>query len=194
MGKQVFDTVSARNRFDSTPQGSWYRQGWAWFLLTPLIVIILVMAGFITAAVKWSDDVVIDNYYREGRMYNERLEQDQRAAAWKMQADLSFDLETGEAFLTLQGDDVPPSLVLLVQHPTEADLDQVLTFASTGQGHYRADIEKSLHFKRYLQLFAGQSAMDRVDATWRLKSEIDFEVSAQSVMVPRDVAQPPAAH
>ncbi|MBB3169350.1 FixH family protein [Simiduia aestuariiviva] len=173
-----------RNDLDNTP---WYRQGWAWFLLTPLIVIVLVMAVLITIAVRWSDDVVIDNYYREGRMYNERLEQDTLARTLSVQADIQFDLETGEAFLSLQGDTTAASLVLLVQHPTEADLDQVLVFQSTGQGNYRADLERRVEYMRYLQLFPGGSAADRALAPWRLKGQVNFSDAQQVLLRP----QPP---
>lgn len=158
-------------------QGPWYRQGWAWFLLTPLIVIVLVMAGYITVAVKMSDDVVIDNYYREGRMYNERLEQDHRATALGLRAELSFDLETGEAFIQMTGAELPETLVLLLQHPTEADLDQTIILNAIGEGRYRGDLVLGVNFSRYLLLFPGLSIADRATATWRLKDQIDFQKS-----------------
>lgn len=163
----------------------WYRQGWAWFLLTPLIVIVLVMAVFISIAVKMADDVVVDNYYREGRMYNERLEQDSRARALGIQADVRFDLETGEAFLTLAGADQPPSLVLLVQHPTEADHDQVLIFSATGHSHYRADLERNIQHARYLQLFPGANASARAEAEWRLKGQLNFTDAQHLLLAPQ---------
>lgn len=166
---------------DNTP---WYRQGWAWFLLTPLIVIVLVMAVLITIAVRWSDDVVIDNYYREGRMYNERLEQDQVARTLNIRADINFDLETGEAFLTLAGDTSAASLVLLVQHPTEADLDQVLIFNHTGQGNFRADLQHHIQHAHYLQLFPGRAESDRPKATWRLKAQLNFSEATRVQMQP----------
>jgi uncharacterized protein len=163
---------------------AWYRQGWAWFLLTPLIVIVLVMTAYISIAVKMADDVVVDNYYREGRMYNERLEQDHQAQALGMRADLRFDLETGEAFMVLHGDDQPASLVLLVQHPTEADLDQVLVFSATGHSNYRADLDQAIHYARYLQLFPGSAAVDRAAARWRLKGELNFSDAQQVQLQP----------
>lgn len=171
----------------------WYRQGWAWFLLTPLIAIIVVMAAYISVAVKLSDDVVVDNYYREGRMYNDRLEQDQLAASLEVSAQIQFDLETGEVFLTLamnaQPDQVVDvkSLVLLIQHPTEADLDQVVILTATGDGKFRGDLDLGLHYSRYLQLFPGDSAVDRATAKWRLKSQVDFEKAQSLTMQPSEV-------
>ena len=59
--------------------GPWYKQFWAWFILTPLIVVVLVWIPFLTIVVKNADDTVIDNYYKEGRMINQRADQDRRA-------------------------------------------------------------------------------------------------------------------
>lgn len=156
---------------DNTP---WYRQPWAWFLLTPLIVIVLVMAVLISIAVRWSDDVVVDNYSREGRMYNERLEQDHRARDLGLQAQLSFDLSAGEVWLTLTGDSQAESLMLLIQHPTEADLDQAIRLSRVGAGRYRGDLDYTLAHHRYLQLFEGDRQAQRASALWRLKGELDF--------------------
>lgn len=164
---------------DNTP---WYRQPWAWFLLTPLIVIVLVMAVLISIAVRWSDDVVVDNYSREGRMYNERLEQDQRARDLNLQAQLEVDPEAGEVWLTLTGERSPDNLMLLIQHPTEADLDQAIRLSRVGAGRYRGDLDYPLAHHRYLQLFAGDSAAQRTAAEWRLKGELDFSL-AQSVLL-----------
>lgn len=169
---------------DSQSPKPWYRQPWAWFLLTPLITIIIVMTAFISVSVKMADDVVVDNYSREGRMYNERLEQDWRAKALHMQADIQFDLATYEVWLNLSGADDPVSLVLLLQHPTSADLDQLVVLKRTATGRYRGDLDASLAHRRYLQLFAGESEADRTGAEWRLKAELNFSDQQAVVMVP----------
>ncbi|AFU98787.1 FixH family protein [Simiduia agarivorans] len=169
---------------DSQSPKPWYRQPWAWFLLTPLITIVIVMTAFISVSIKMADDVVVDNYSREGRMYNERLEQDMQARALNMQADISFDMETFEAWLNLTGEDDPESLVLLLQHPTEADLDQVVVLKRTATGRYRGDLDAGLAHRRYLQLFAGESEADRTSAGWRLKAELNFSDQQAVVMVP----------
>jgi len=90
---------------------------------------------------------------------------------------LDFDLETGEVFIQLTGAELPESLVLVLQHPTEADLDQTVILAATGQGHYRGDLTLGVNFSRYLLLFPGASASERGTAPWRLKDKIDFQAS-----------------
>lgn len=172
---------------DTTTPKPWYRQPWAWFLLTPLITIVIVMTAFISVSVKMADDVVVDNYSREGRMYNERLEQDLHAKTLNMHADIEFDLATFEAWMTLTGDDDPESLVLLLQHPTEADLDQTVVLKRTATGRYRGDLDASLAYRRYLQLFVGQSEADRTQSAWRLKAEMNFSEQQSVSLVPLDI-------
>jgi hypothetical protein len=40
----------------------WYRQFWAWFILSPLITVVIVSSITVTLAVKNADDRVVDNY------------------------------------------------------------------------------------------------------------------------------------
>lgn len=162
----------------------WYRQPWLWFLLTPLITIVVVMGAYIAVSVKLADDVVVDNYSREGRMYNERLEQDHQAQALAMQAQVAFDLDSYEVWVTLGGQASPESLILLVQHPTEADLDQVVLLKRVSDDRYRGDLDASIAHRRYLQLFPGTSEQDRPNAVWRLKAELDFSAETRVVMQP----------
>lgn len=169
-------SANTTEELDNTP---WYRQFWAWFLLTPLIAIVIAMTVFISIAVHHADDVVIDNYYREGRMYNERLEQDHQATALRQQALLRFDDVTGEVWLTLAGDDQPPALMLLLQHPTEADLDQQIKLQRVSSGSYRGDLTEGVNYRRYLLLFPGADVTARPNALWRLKGAMDFAQTSQ---------------
>mgnify|MGYP001619987624 FL=1 len=58
----------------------WYRQFWFWFVFGPLLFIIVLCGIFVFIAFKNSDDVVTDNYYKVGRMINQTLSQDEKAA------------------------------------------------------------------------------------------------------------------
>ena len=50
-----------------------YRKFWFWFVFTPLIVVVCVSLTMVTVAFRHADDVVIDNYYKEGRMINQTM-------------------------------------------------------------------------------------------------------------------------
>lgn len=77
----------------------WYRQFWFWFVFGPLIIIVFVCAFLVSTALRNADDVIIDNYYKEGRMINQTLEQDKQAKLLGLSAELRFDLETGDVLL-----------------------------------------------------------------------------------------------
>ena len=160
--------------------GPWYRQPWAWFVLTPLIVVVVACAFFVSLAFRHADDVVTDNYYKEGRMINQRLEQDQRALQMGLSGELAFDLEVGEALLSLSADPaaqhhMPGQLLVLLNHPTSARLDRQIVLNRVRPGHYRADLESRLQHKWYVLLLPTLEAEKHKQAAWRLTGEIDFQ-------------------
>lgn len=159
-------------------QGPWYKQFWAWFILTPLLVVVIVCLFFVSIAVFNADDVVIDNYYQEGRMINQRFEQDERALALKLSGDLTFDLELGEVLFSVQGETrFPESLTLLLNHPTNADADQQVRLHMITPGRYRGDLESRPNHRWYLRVVPVADATQQNDADWRLMGEIDFAAS-----------------
>src|SRR5690625_2848431 len=107
---------------DSQP---WYRQFWFWFLMTPLIAVVFVVAVLLTVAFYNADDVVLDNYYREGRGVNQVFEQDIRAQQLALSATLNFDRMSGEVLVDISAKDrKSEELLLLMDHPVSARLDQ----------------------------------------------------------------------
>ena len=153
----------------------WYRQFWAWFILSPLIVVVIVSSITVSLAVKYKDDRVIDNYYKEGRMINMRLEEDQQAQSLKAKAALTFDREIQEVGLVLdiESPSLPEKLVLEFSHPLQADLDYSLNFTRIAQNQYRAEFPTQLLTHRwYLRLLPLLD--DSTEQRWRLRGEIDF--------------------
>lgn len=164
------------NEKSSPDVAPWYRQTWAWFVLSPLILVVFVCAGLLTVAYKQADDVVIDNYYKKGRMINQRIEEDRIAEAAGLGADLRFDMTTGEVLLSLSATDTsvfPESVVLHLDHPVEADFDSQIKLHSVAAGRYRADLDTRLRHRWYLRM-SPEVAADSASKLWRLVGEIDF--------------------
>jgi len=156
-------------------EGPWYKQFWAWFILTPLLIVIVVGLSFVVLAVRNADDVVIDNYYKEGRLINQRFEQDKQALALNIQGELRFDLELGEVLLNLSGDtQLPERLLLLLNHPTSAARDQQVVLHAITPGRYRGDLEHRLQHRWYLRLLPAATAAQQHSADWRINAQIDF--------------------
>lgn len=156
-------------------EGPWYKQFWAWFILTPLLIVIVAVLSFVAVAVYNADDVVIDNYYKEGRLINQRFEQDKQAVALHIHGKLRFDLELGEVLLTLSGDtELPEKLLLLLNHPTSAARDQQVVLHAITPGRYRGDLERRPQHRWYLRLLPAVEPAQQNNADWRLNGQIDF--------------------
>jgi len=170
----MLDSIQKNNLdYDVAP---WYRQPWAWFIITPLIAVVCSSSVLVYLAVMHGDDVVMDNYYKQGRLINQRLEQDVQAQALHVRGQLEFDLDSGEVFLSLYSDgELPAELLLLLNHPASEDLDQQLILRQIADNRYRGDLDRILGYRWYLRLLPTLDQENQNSAKWRLLSEIDFE-------------------
>lgn len=185
-------------RNDERDNGPWYKQFWAWFVLAPILLVMVAWIPFMTIALKSSDDVVVDNYYREGRMYNMRLDQDRLARQLGLQGEVFVDLEVGEVVVTLTSADsdysLPATLVLHLDHPLEADNDRHLLLNQSYPGRYLGELDERLHHRWYLRLepvlatdAGGEraSSAEVADAatgdSWRITGELDLERGSRLV-------------
>lgn len=162
----------------------WYREFWVWFILAPLITVVIVSSFTITVAVKGADDRVIDDYYKEGRMINHRMDQDLLAQALNVSANVQFDQALGELSLQLfqDIDNFPSQLALELSHPAQAELDQRYVLNRIAANQYQVELPEflvvqPLQHRWYLRL---KPVSEGVDQTlWRLRGEIDFNRNTQ---------------
>lgn len=151
----------------------WYRQFWPWFLIAIPALSMVSGSIMIAVALKGADQMVDDDYYRQGLAINENLALDRYAREHGLAATVRFDLETGEVFIEdLQGAyDWPESLQIKLLHPMAAEWDQTLILQRF-TGGYRADLEALPRHRYYLRLSPAAEA--EVGSQWRLAGEIDF--------------------
>lgn len=180
--------------------GPWYREFWAWFILTPLIVVVITCSITVTIAVRNADDRVVDNYYKEGRMINFRHDQDLLAKSLSMEAKVNFDRELGELTVFLTGDGaLPEKLTLNVSHPAKARLDQQLTLTRVAENQYHAELlTPFLSHRWYLKMVPERdenseatnsddnNIADGADSQsiWRLRGEIDLSKTSTVIVKP----------
>lgn len=179
----------------------WYREGWAWFVLFPLIASVILSSFLVTTAFKYGDDVITDDYYKKGRLINQSFQQLELASELGITADIKFDLLTGEvniAFTKNDGKPFPSSVFLFMDHPVSEDLDQVFELKEFAENRYRADLDKPLQHKWYMRLLptSEQFELDEhgqiVDSTeastetehWMLKGEINFNAQTNVQLIP----------
>jgi hypothetical protein len=168
----------------------WYREFWFWFVFSPLIYIIIMCSITVTIALKGADDVIIDSYYKEGRMINQALEQDQRARDLGLSGDLYFDRATGEVSLKIANipEDtslMPANLLLMMGHPVKEEKDQLVQLKAIAPGEYRGELVAEPDFSWYLTLYSVANIEQRKEAAWTLSGEIDFRVREKTRLAPR---------
>jgi hypothetical protein len=168
----------------------WYRQFWLWVVLTPLITVVCVSAVMVSIAFYYADDVVIDNYYKQGRMINQSLEQDRRALALGLRAQLQFDRLIGEVVVTVktqtaQATALPEKLLLSLDHRFEADLDQQIVVQQLSPGRYRGELLVKPEYQWYLSLSPALDKSLRREAEWILSGEINFAQAEDTELTPR---------
>ncbi|MEL7400293.1 MAG: FixH family protein, partial [Pseudomonadota bacterium] len=125
---------------------------------------------------KQADDVVIDNYYKKGRMINQRIEEDRVAKEAELGADLRFDMMSAEVLLELSATDasvLPETVMLHLDHPVEADFDTQIVLHNIAPGRYRADLDKPLAHRWYVRLMPKVNA-ENAGKFWRLVGEMNF--------------------
>lgn len=123
--------------YDTRP---WYKQFWPWVLIgLPGSVVI---AGFITLYIAsiHSDDLVVDDYYKDGLAINRVLESDARAQALGIEAKLRFSGadETWQVEVQITQAEADSVLNLSLSHPLEADLDFSVPLLHSEADIYRA--------------------------------------------------------
>ena len=132
----------------------WYKEPWPWFIITILVVSFGWGLFQLSVAFNHADDVVIDDYYIEGKMVNLSLRRDEQAKLKQISAELTFDNETGELLVDLSGKLTkwPKQLKLSFLSATIKDNDMVIVLNKIPAGHYSGFIDHSLSGSYYVQL------------------------------------------
>lgn len=120
----------------------WHRQFWPWFLI--LLPACVVVASIYSAwiASRGADDLVADDYYRDGLAINRQLEKQQRAQALGISARLQFNADT--VTVTTTGLLDTAELHLVLSHPMEADRDFTVVLEQVGPHAYTGSLKQPI--------------------------------------------------
>ncbi len=119
-------------REDDTP---WYRQFWPWFLIGLPAIVVVASISTLIIAVEGADDLVDDQYYKDGLAINRELAQLTEAEKDGIRAQLRID--GSEVVVDTTGPVAVNQLRLRLSHPMEANLDFQLTLLESVPGEYR---------------------------------------------------------
>lgn len=156
----------------------WYKEPCLWLVLAPLITVVIVSSLMVTIAVKGADDVVKDNYYREGRMINHDDSPEITARAKHIESDMEFNWQTGNISVRLTHTDAVNNLTLNLIHPAQAEHDLQIDLQQAEPGTYRAKLEKP-SFDRWTVRLAAHNTDEAKTEIWRLNGKVDFSQSTR---------------
>lgn len=120
----------------------WFRQFWPWFLILLPATVVVASLATMYIAYYGADDLVIDEYYKDGLAINRQLEKIQRGVELGITASLNFSNDHATAHV--EGPVDAPSLKLLLSHPLEADRDFPVTLTKIAAGIYQAPLPASV--------------------------------------------------
>ena len=162
--------------------GPWYREPWPWLLMAGPAAV--VVAGFATLwiAVATSDGLVVDDYYKKGMAINQAIQRDVLAAqrGYHATALVAPDGRTITVELSATVKDAePPTLRVLIVHPTRDGLDKMVLLRRGASGVYNGVVPAVTGGRRILVL-------EDMESTWRLTGETAFPAVAPIVLTPAD--------
>lgn len=117
----------------------WYRQFYFWLMVGLPATAVVASLWTVRLAFVGADDLVVDEYYKEGLAINQRLEKLQAAESMQLQAELWITGEDARVELNQTLDEA--ALSLRLGHPLEADLDRELTLVRVADKAYVGKLE-----------------------------------------------------
>lgn len=105
----------------------WYKEPWPWILMAgPAIVVVAAIVTFFIAKTN-NSDMVVDDYYKEGKYINLQIERDQEALKRHIQAQVLISPDNDAAKVFISGDLDPKQPVnILFMHPARQNEDQTV--------------------------------------------------------------------
>lgn len=138
----------------------------------------VVVAGIVTVfiAVNNADNLVVDDYYKEGLGINRMLKQDTVARLLQIDASVEVDSLVGEVTVVLVANltKTPEKIDMHWIHPTSQEKDFIITLPRSHSGTYLGQLPGKVDGRWYLQLSAAQPE------PWRLKTEWQFSAESET--------------
>ncbi|WP_420554174.1 FixH family protein [Neptuniibacter marinus] len=156
------------NSEDNTPIAPWYRQPWLWFILAPIIAVVIYGTSFLYLSIITHDGIVKDDMYKVARGHFVDKSHSEAAKALGVSGTLELDNATGDLMIHFRSNQTekPKHLTLSIVHPTHQQYDQNIMLKQVpSTNSYTGSLQTSLKGKRYLIL-------EDDSASWNLRAEI----------------------
>ncbi len=142
----------------------WYKQFWPWFVISIPLSSMFVAVIQISYALNSPNDMVIDNYYKEGLGINTVLDKRNLATELKISASIIVDNTTGEVLLT--GENTQEEwLTLNFYNSAISKKDFTIKLTRIADNQYRGNLDKSISgiWNLYLESAIGWQISSRLN-------------------------------
>lgn len=124
----------------AVPEQPWYKQVWVWFVIAIPASSVVTGIILVTVATKNADDLVLDDWYREGRGTNRSMAAENLAADFGISVTASADDSATRFRFQATRDMIwPQQLTLLLRHRTLASEDREYSLNHQADGIYQLD-------------------------------------------------------
>ena len=149
--------------------------------MTPIMMSIIVGTSFVVTSFKTFDGVVYDNYYKDGKAYTVRYEEDRAAVAKQLQATLVAVDNSIRVQLGGELSRYPEVMNLIFIYPSTDEFDIRLDAIHQGSGVYTAQLGEYKPSYYLMQFYTKEDA----DIAFRLHGESSLPLSAPVVLKPK---------
>lgn len=142
---------------------SWFKQFWPWFLIGLPMVAVVGSINLLMTALDNKPDMVVDDYYTEGKAINNDFALLNKAKELNISALITQTEE--ELLISLQGVQDKSSISFSLYHSTLAKRDISVMLTADANGLYHFDNKQNLTGKWKLRI-------EPFDKSWRLQKTI----------------------
>ena len=134
----------------------WYKQFWPWFVIAIPVSSMLVAVVQVSYALNSPNDMVVDNYYKEGLGINTVLDKRTLAGELNISGSIVIDNTTGEVILSSENAEAE-TLSLNFYNSAISDKDFTIELIRIAENRYRGNLTKSISgiWNLYLESEAG---------------------------------------
>lgn len=168
-------TINTNNDlYDERP---WYKQGWPWFLISFPAMSVVLGLNMLYLASQTNNSLVVDDYYKQGKLISQLSVRDQLAAQLQLSAEVraaheGIVVQLSRLSSSVQAFNYPAELSLRWVHVTQSQKDGSAALHHMGGGRYfepKSELPREGKWRLHLQPVA-DTGNPSVESTWRLVS------------------------
>jgi hypothetical protein len=149
---------------------SWYKQFWPWFLICIPVSSFIVGGIVIYFATDGTNSLVVDDYYKEGKSINARLDKVEAAKNLGITTELTINNDLISVEFLSGAPATQEALYLDFFHVTQEEKDFKVLLSADANGIYRAEVTEAINGKWRLRLTP-------IDESWKIQKTITLPTS-----------------